>query len=843
MSGLFILQMAWRDSRASRRRLLLFALCISVGVAALVTLDSFRASLAEAINGQARTLLGADLVVETNRPFTPSEETQFAEFGPRQARETRFTSMLVFPRGAGTRLVQVRGLEGDFPFYGEMETRPPGSLSLLRGGGRILVDQSLLFQFGTKIGDRVRLGEAEFEVAGALLRIPGDASAGAGFAPRVFLAASDVAATRLVQPGSLVRYLAYIGFAGGVNAEARAAELELRLQAQGFEVDTVAERQRAIGRALENVYRFLSLIGFVSLLLGALGVASGISMHLRQKTRTSAILRCLGATRLTTLAVYLLQAAGIGVAGALVGGLLGLAAQQVLPVAARSFLPVEISSRVMLWPVARGAFIGFAFCLLFSLPPLLRFRRVAPLQALRRAGDGGAARDPAIWAAWLCLAGAVTLFSISQAQTVWQGLIYAGALALVLGLLSGWARLLIGFARRLISPRAPYVLRQGLSNLYRPHNRTLLLTVSLGLATFLLVSLQLTRDVLLAQFQSIDDRGQPNIFLFDIQPDQKEPVGTLVRELEFPVLQEAPIVTMRLSSIKGRPVSEILADPARKIPEWQLEREYRSTFRDHLTGTEKITAGAWIGRVTYQAGDVVPISLDRELARDWNAAVGDELVFDVQGVPVRTRIASLREIDWRRFQTNFFVVFPAGVLESAPGFHVLVSRVPDAAASARLQGAVVARFPNVSAIDLAAVIRTVDSILSKVAMAVRVVSLFTVIAGLAVAASVLWSGRYQRVEESVLLRTLGATRRQIWLILAAEYLFLGLFAGLAGVGLAAVASWGLAFFVFELTYAPSALVLGVGGAVATLLTVGVGLLASRGVGNVPPLVILRAESA
>ncbi len=274
-----------------------------------------------------------------------------------------------------------------------------------------------------------------------------------------------------------------------------------------------------------------------------------------------------------------------------------------------------------------------------------------------------------------------------------------------------------------------------MANLYRPNNRTLLLTLSLGLGTFLLLTIYLTRDVLLTQFRSIDANNQPNIFLFDIQPDQTKAVADLVRQEQLPVIQEAPIVTMRLVEVKGRKASDILKDPHQKIPEWELEREYRSTYRPDLSETEKITAGQWIGHVDYHPGDIVPVSVEQDIAKDLGLTIGDSLVFDVQGVPIKTRVASLREVDWKRFQTNFFIVFPTGVLENAPTFIVLVSRVPTPAASARLQNAVVAKFPNVSAIDLTSVIQTVDSILSKVALVIRIMSLFTVGTGLIVLGS------------------------------------------------------------------------------------------------------------
>ena len=244
----------------------------------------------------------------------------------------------------------------------------------------------------------------------------------------------------------------------------------------------------------------------------------------------------------------------------------------------------------------------------------------------------------------------------------------------------------------------------------------------------------------------------------------------------------------------------------------------------------------------YHPGDIVPISVEEDIAKDLGVKLGDQLVFDVQGILIKTSVASLRKVDWKRFQTNFFVVFPAGVLENAPKFGVLVSRVSTPAESARLQNAIVAKFPNVAALDLTAVIQTVDSILSKVAIVIRVMSLFTVGAGLIVLITTIWSGRYQRMKESILLRTLGASRAQIWKILCAEYFFLGALASATGIMLALAASWALATFVFKLAYAPSLWPLLATAGIVPALTVLIGTLTSRGIGNAPPLEILRAEA-
>ena len=393
-------------------------------------------------------------------------------------------------------------------------------------------------------------------------------------------------------------------------------------------------------------------------------------------------------------------------------------------------------------------------------------------------------------------------------------------------------------ARRAPLARLPFTVRQGIANLYRPNNRTLLLLLSLGLGTFLIVSLFLVQQNLLSQLVSSEGHQLANAVLFDIQPDQREPINNLVRSHGLPILDEAPIINMRVRAVKGEPVETLLKE--RRGPRWALRREYRSTYNDRLRDGETLIAGTWHATST---NEPTPISLEQGIANDLRVGLGDELEFDVQGVPVKTRVASLREVNWRRVQPNFFVVFPRGVLESAPAMHVLVTRVRSSEESARLQREVVKRFPNVSAIDLSLILQTLDSILAKISFVIRFMAMFTVATGLLVLAGALLTGRYQRIQESVLLRTLGASRKQIFRILLVEYLVLGLLAALTGVILALGASWALAEFVFKMDFAPAIPPLLVAFIGLPLLTVITGFLMNRGVVNQPPLVVLRAEAA
>jgi putative ABC transport system permease protein len=348
----------------------------------------------------------------------------------------------------------------------------------------------------------------------------------------------------------------------------------------------------------------------------------------------------------------------------------------------------------------------------------------------------------------------------------------------------------------------------------------------------------LTQQTLLRHVALTDAAGQPNLILFDIQSDQRHDVTTLVHSYGLSVLQQVPFVTMRLASIKGRSTVELRAE--QYIPEWALLWEYRATYREHLLDTETLSAGTWQSRVAHPDA-AVPVSLEEEIARTLNVGLGDALVFDVQGVPVSTVVGSLRRVDWQRVQPNVFVLFPAGVLEPAPQFHVLVTRTPSPQLSAAVQRAVVQHFPNVSAIDLALILQTLEAVVQKVTFAIRFMALFSIAAGVMVLTSAVFTSRAQRLRESVLLRTLGASRAQIRQILVIEYLFLGTFATVTGLLLAVLASWALAAFLFEAVFVPTVVPLVVAFLLVILLTVVTGMLGSRGVTTRPPLEVLRSE--
>ncbi|MCC3152318.1 FtsX-like permease family protein [Hymenobacter sp. BT770] len=837
---LWLLRMAWRDSRRSRARLLLFMASIVLGIAALVGINSFGDNLARSVREQARELLGADLVLSANKPFARSLKPVLSRLGEARTREVSFASMAEFRPGKGVRLVQVRARDGGF-FYGEWLTEPRAAAQRFAAPGAApgaLVDDVLLSQFGAKVGDSVQVGRVTLPIIGRVLKTPGQTGIATAVAPTVFIPASLVRQTGLLQRGSRVQYHRSFRFAPGTDVAAAIKPLQARLDKADIDVDTVASRQQQVGRAFADLTRYLSLVAFVALLLGCVGVASAVNLYVREKLAAVAILRCLGASGRQALLIYLLQTSGLGLVGAVLGAALGAAVQTMLPRVLGDFLPVAITVSVS-WPaVLTGLATGLLMAVLFALLPLLSIRRVSPLRVLRVAfEDDTTAPDPLRGVVLLIIGLFILAFAYQQTRDWKLTLGFGAGLLVAFVALAGIGRLLMALVRRFFPVGWGYVWRQGLANLHRPQNQTLTLITSIGLGTFLLATLFLTQALLLGRVQIAGRGSQPNLVLFDIQREQRAGVENLLRAQRLPVLQRVPIVTMRLLAINGRSSSALKKDTA-GIPPWVLSREYRVTYRDSLNSSEKLTSG----QAPTLGTDGIPlISIETAYLKRAKLKLGDTLDFNVQGSPLRAIVGGSREIDRSRVQPSFLVLFPAGVLEEAPQFQVLLTRTPNTAALAAVQQGLVRDFPNVSAIDLGLILQTVEDILDKISFVVRFMAGFSILTGLLVLSSSVVISRYQRVRESVLLRTLGASRRQILRITLVEYGLLGLLASLAGIGLAVLAAWALAVYVFEVGFGPALLpLLGLAGLV-TALTACIGLFNSRDVLRRSPLEVLRAE--
>jgi putative ABC transport system permease protein len=840
---MWILKMAWRDSRSQRGRLFLFMSSIVLGVAALVAINSLGENMDAAIQTQAGSLLGADLVMTSRQPFSHEADSLFAVIGMEQSNEVSFGSMAYFAKQGGTRLAQVRAVQGGFPYYGELHTEPKTAAKTFRSGSDALVDDGLLMQFNAQVGDSVKIGNVTFRIAGRLTQVAGEAVVAAMMGPRIYIPMQYLGATGLIQQGSRVSYKRYFKLDRSLDAEKLVATLKPQFEKLQLNSETIESRKAAFGQAFSNLYKFLSLVGFIALILGSVGVASAVHVYVKQKIGTMAVLRCLGASAKQLFGIYLVQTAAMGFIGSCIGVLLGVAVQTVLPVVIKDFLPVAVSFGISWKAVGQGLGTGLAMAVLFALLPLLTVRRISPLLAIRVSyEETGSAKDPLRWLIYGLMLESVVVFAMTQTGSVTTGVVFTLGIGVAFVLLasSSWAAMWL--LKKYFPTSASYVWRQGLANLFRPNNQTLTMVLSLGLGTFLIATLYLSQETLLGSLASMTGKtDQPNLVLFDIQPDQKTDVEKLVTLNKLPVMQQVPIVTMRVSKVKGRTFDEIRKDSIRAVPEWT--RELRCTYRDSLISTETLVTGMFQGRVK-NSNDTVFVSVADSYAKAFELSLGDEIIFDVQGVPLTTHVGSIRKIDYRRVQPSFMVLFPSGVLEDAPQFWTLVTRTPSVEASSKMQQAVVKNFPNVSTIDLSLILSTTDAILSKVSFVVRFIALFSVVTGLAVLVGSMLTSRFQRIKESVLLRTLGASENQILKIMVLEYAFLGSLSALVGLGLATCGTWGLVYFFFrDVPFQLAVWPVAAAFAGVTALVVLVGLLNSRGIVSRPPLEILRTETA
>lgn len=833
--------MAWRDSRRSRSKLFLFTAAISVGIAALVAINSFKANLEDEIALQAKSLLGADLEVYTNQPLTFEQYGLIDSLGRNRSSQIQFSSMVYFPKTNDTRLVQIRALRGDFPYYGAIETDPAWAAGDLTNGKYALVDEKVMLQFNAKIGDEIKIGLIKFEIRGKLKRVPGQNGISTTIAPIIYLYEGWIAETGLVKKGSRVTYSFYYKYPNEVVLEEKLNQFSDRIVATNMSFDTVEKRKEDTTDAFNNLAMFLNLSAFIALLLGSLGVASAVYIYLKEKHQSVAILRCLGVSGRQAFMIYFYQVLIMGAVGAVIGIALGVAMQFGVPQLMSDLFPVSITPRFY-WQIAvQGLMLGMIVTVLFAMIPLMSLTKVSPLQSIRQ--DFSGTVNQTQFSHWVVY-GLLTLFLFSftyyQIGDVVQALFFLGGLAITFLLLYAIARGLMYLAKWQSKKLKTFTIKHAITNLHRPQNQSSLLVLTIGICTVLVSTLLFTRYNLIEQITLTDQDNRPNMVLFDIQTHQKEAIKTLTQEYDLPVIQEVPVVTMRLKEVNG--VSKTMAeqDSLLEIPSWAYNREYRVTFRGQLIDSETIVEGKLQSKVE-QANDTIFISVAEGFAKRLKWDVGDQLIFNVQGALITTYIGSIRKVDWRRVQTNFLILFPSNVLEKAPQFHVLITKVDQSDVSARYQQAVVSLYPNVSLIDLELILQTVEEVFAKIGFAINFMAGFSVLTSLIVLAGAVVLSKSQRMHESVIIRTLGGSSRQVIAIIMVEYAALGLIASTSGLIIASGFSWTISHFLFEQTFVYSwQYALGILSAI-TFGTLVIGVLNIRPVLRQSPLQVLREE--
>jgi putative ABC transport system permease protein len=819
-----LLRQIAREAHGARGRVIFFILCLAVGVGAVVAVAGFSSSLRATLAREARQLLAADLRVRGQKPVPAAVDELLAAEGSRGVRSTRLTEMVTVaaaPRtsaGAGrSQLVELKAVDGEFPFYGKLTLSPERPLTALLADGGVVVAPELLARLALRIGDPIAIGGKLFTLRGTVLAEPDRLGNAFTLGPRLFLSGESLRATGLIALGSRVTHRLLVKLPEATPAEATtaveafASRLRSALGDPAFyRIETAAEGQPEMRRGVDRTERFLGLVALLSLVVGGVGVAQTVRAWLASRLDSIAVWKALGARPREILAIYLGQIVLLAVAGSLAGVALGLALERLVPALAGDLLPVLPQIELQPLAVLRGLGLGLGISMLFALPPLLAALAVPAARVLRREIEPLPPSRLALAGTAIALLAGLTLVAGVQARSLALGAAFAGGLAVTAAALALGARGLILGVRRLPRLRLPLALRYGLAAIGRPGAPTVASVVALGLGAMVVVGMRTVEHGLTTRLRGDLPANAPTAFLIDIQPDQWAGVRAEIERAGATSVDSVPVVMARLSAIDGTAVAALAdardkkrdaaareaddADDADDADEergqrgrWALTREQRLTSLERLPDDNTVLEGE-----LWAAPEVAEVSVEEEYARDLGLKLGSQIVFDVQGVPVALTVTSLRKVHWESFNINFFWVVEPGVLDRAPQMRIASVRLP-AGGEQQLQDALAATTPNVTVFAIREVLEKVSAVLERIALGVRFLGGFTVLAGLAILAGAVAAGAAQRGREAALGKALGMTRLQVAALFATESAIVGLLAGAIG----AVAGTALAAAVLE----------------------------------------------
>ncbi|MCW8890621.1 MAG: ABC transporter permease [Sedimenticola sp.] len=816
-----------RDLRSGELRLLVLALIIAV--AAVSAVGFFTNRVEQAMTLQANQVLAADLVLSSNNPIPSAFEEQANTLGLDIAHTLSFPSVIVHQDQ--TQLVEIKAVSQNYPLRGDLRVRSFADANELTvkgppGPGHIWGEARLMAALDLKPGAQVSLGEADFLLDKILSR---DSALGNNFfrlGPEVLIALEDIPKTGLVTPASRVRHRLLI--AGNQEQVKSFQGWATPRLTQGLRLEHLSNARPELRNALDRGSRFLGLAALVAVLVAGATVALSTRQFVERQSDTSAIMRCLGASQSLIFNVLLIRLLLLGLLASLLGIATGWLAQYFLAGLLSDWFGGELPPP-SLWPLLMGLGTGFITLIGFTLPPALRLGAVPPLRVLRRDLD---APPISTWLLILLSIGAMALLMLVQAgDSTLAGWVLLGTLITVsLLLLTAW--LLV----HTLSPLRHHggaLWRQGLSGLARSPSMTALQLTGFGLGILALLLLSIIRmDLLSAWQKTIPDRA-PNHFLINIQPTDVSNLRTFFIEQQIEQAGIYPMLRARLTHINDRPVSpdQYLDERAQRL----VAREFNLSWADEMQDANKIVAGFWWSD---QQRAQPLFSVEVDIANTLGIELGDQLAFDLAGVPILARVSSFRRVHWDSFQPNFFVIGTPGLLEQHPANFITSFYLPPGQESAL--ASLVRQFPSITIIDVSAIMQQVREIMQRGSLAVEYVFLFTLAAGVLMLYAGIQASREHRRQEAIVLRTLGLQRKGLLTAAAIEFFTLGLLAGSLATLCANLTGWFIAteVFGFQFNLNPWTLLVGIlGSGIAIGLA---GILATWPLSIKPPLRMLQS---
>jgi putative ABC transport system permease protein len=842
--ALFLGRQLIRELRGVARRLVAFVFCLAVGVAAVVIVASISRSLNRGIRLEARNLLAADLAIGGSRPPTDAILATIDHWPhSRRAYVREMVTVVATPdqdAAARTLLVELKVVDGPYPFYGDLELDPGGPLAPLLGSDGAVVAPDLLTRLGLEVGDALLIGGQPFTIRGRVMVEPDRIGGTFTLGPRVFLSAAGLDRTPLVGLGSRVRHtvLVELPLATPIpELRARARELaKIAPRADGYRVETYNEAQPALRNGLDRLESYLGLIALLSLLVGGVGVGQAIRVWIAGRSDAIAVLKCLGVRPVETFLLYLGQASVLGLVGSLAGCALGLGIASLLPLFLRDIVPAEMLDPWQPAALLRGILLGLGTTVVFAVPPLTQVLRVPPARVLRQTAEPlPGARAVSLSSVLVLVLGTAALAG-AQAGTPRLAAQFTAGLAATAIALAAAAWALTRLARRLPRGGGRVWLRHGLASLGRPGAATLSAIVAIGLGLLVVFATQQVQSQLRARMEAEIPDQAPSAFFADIQPDQWERLDAMLGERGATAVESVPVVVARIRAVDGVAVRDLMArvggGGGRR---WALTREQRLTYLERLPDGNRLVAGT-----LWSDPERDELSVDQEFADDLGVRLGSSVEFDVQGVPMTLLVTSLRAVDWQSFGLNFFIIVEPGALDGAPQFRLATAKLP-AGEEQGIQDQVVGAFPNVTVVMVKDVLERIVKLLRRLGWGISFLGAFTLVTGLVILAATVGVESSRRGREVALLKTLGMRRGGVVALFATEYALLGFTAGIIGVAGGALVAWIALTRGMELEWRTQPAAFAIAIAVAVALSVLAGAGASARALRRRPADVLRSD--
>lgn len=833
----FIFNLTFREIRSSWRRLLFFFLCIAIGVGSVVALRSLIQNMSRAVAGDARALLTADFEISSTNPFTPSElsaiESVIAKSNVVEARSETVTTAAMTRTAENFQFVELKGIEPPFPLVGDFVLAGDKAFdfSLLENKGAV-VQTTLLDKLNLKIGDKIRIGESDFEIRAAFDEEPGG-TGGFRLGPRIFIEKKLFDEAGLTQARIRRRIL----YRTSDDPTPLVSELRQALKGTVLTVNSYKEAQENLGEQFERTENYLALTGLLILVLGGIGVWNVARVFVEQKRKTVAVLKCLGAGGWRIITVYLLQILTLGVLGSVFGVVLAQAALWLIRYRFAETLPENMSYAVQTAAALQGVLLGLLISLLFSLLPLLQIRNIKPNLLLRDENNEKLRRLD--WTrlifAFVCLAGLLGL-AIWQAGSIKVGAAFLGGLA-VTSLILYLAAAALTSALKKTKKFSSFAVGQAVNSLYRPGNQTRVVLLAVGLGAFVVLSVQSLQANLVREFDFTRNQKLPSLFLVDIQRSQVEKLKQIAEEATGEAQHPIPTVRGRIALVNGEPFDYEQREVRQQ--QGQIGREFAVTYRPNLEENESLSAGEWWENAPSPDAEV---SVEERMSNTLKLSVGDVITFDILGRRINAAVRNIRKIDVRNSRTAFVFVFRPGVLEKAPQTFVLpITKQLAAAERARFQRSVLDNFPNIQILDTADIIKTITRLIENFVLAISFVGSFVMLTGILILIGSVALTKSQRIYENAILKTLGAKRLTLTIILFTEYAVLGVLAGIIGALFSTALSFAVTKYILKINWEFDFGLMLIGILATAFIVMLIGVLASFGVIFKKPLAVLRAQ--